>query len=317
MNRFRRAVLGFLVVANLGVFTAFGLWVAVDGGLPAFPTIEVAAALGAATTSASATRVAPAAAPSGPVFTASPGWTPPVILAPLPTAVPVTPAPTVEASATTAPAVATEVVVTMIVPTLETAAPLPPVAAAALPPSARVTGLVGRRQTLPLSCESRSAADWAAFFGVEIDEMAFMNALPLSDDPDRGFVGDVNGEWGNLPPAAYGVHAAPVARLLREYGLPAESRRYLEWDDVRAEVAAGRPVMVWVTGHVEEGEGVVYTAGDGRRTIVARYEHTVIVIGYDEDSVLVVDGANAYRRSLDRFLASWGALRNMAITASP
>jgi uncharacterized protein YvpB len=108
-----------------------------------------------------------------------------------------------------------------------------------------------------------------------------------------------------------------VARLLRDHGLPAESVRYSEWDVVRAEIAAGRPVIAWVTGHVEEGEGVTYTAGDGRRTIVARFEHTVIVIGYDEDSVLVVDGANTYRRPLDRFLASWGALRNMAIVSRP
>jgi uncharacterized protein YvpB len=176
---------------------------------------------------------------------------------------------------------------------------------------------VGRRQSLPLSCEARSAADFAAYFGVIIDEIEFLNALPASDDPDRGFVGDVHGEWGNVPPQAYGVHAPPVARALRDFGMPAESQRYMAWDGIRAEVAAGRPVLVWVTGHVEAGEGQVYTASDGRQTIVAPFEHTVIVVGYEEDSVLVVDGASTYRRSLDRFLASWGALRNMAVTAAP
>jgi uncharacterized protein YvpB len=186
-----------------------------------------------------------------------------------------------------------------------------------LPPSARITGVVGHRQRLPLSCEARSAADWGAFFDVAIDELEFLHALPISDDPDRGFVGDVQGEWGNIPPNAYGVHAPPVARLLRDYGLPAQSQRYMTWEALRAEIAAGRPVLVWVTGHVEEGVGQIYTAADGRRTIVAPFEHTVIVVGYDEDSVTVVDGANTYRRSLERFLASWGALRNMAITAAP
>jgi uncharacterized protein YvpB len=311
MSRFKRAILGFLVIANLGVFTAFGLWVAVDGGLPVLSTANAADAMGAATNAPSPTielappTLSPLPEPAG---SPTPGWTPPPILAPLTTAPPPVEAPLLEPSP----------MPTEAVPTAAADAPSEvPVEALALPASARVMGVVGHGQRLPLSCESRSAADWAAFFGVEIDEMAFLHALPLSDDPDRGFVGDVNGEWGNLPPQAYGVHAAPVARLLREYGVPAESRRYLEWDDLRTEIATGRPVIVWVTGHVEAGEGILYTAGDGRRTIVARFEHTVIVVGYDEDSVLVVDGANTYRRSLDRFLASWGALRNMAITAAP
>lgn len=309
MSRFKRALIGFMIVANLGIYTAFALWVAVDGGLPPMPTMEVVAALGASTSERAATAASPTVAPTeAPAHTPTPGWTPPAnSLPPLPTQVSPSETPVVELASTASASVPTE------------APPQTPEpqAAVPVPASARVEGVVGRRQTLPLSCEARSAADWAAFFGVEIDEMTFLNTLPLSDDPDRGFVGDVNGDWGGLPPNDYGVHAGPVARLLRNYGLPAESVRYSEWDDVRAEVAAGRPVMVWVTGHVEAGEGVTYTAGDGRRTIVARFEHTVIVIGYDEDSVLVVDGANTYRRSLDRFLASWGALRNMAIIAAP
>jgi uncharacterized protein YvpB len=309
MSRFRRAIIGFMVIANLGIYSAFALWLMVDGGLPPLPAAEVAEALGVATSAfapASATPPLPATSVPAPLPGGSPtpGWTPPPILAPLPTAAATNPPGAVEAPTET-------------VPIYNEAGPSVGQAPATLPESARVSGVVGHRQALPLSCESRSAADWAAFFGVAVDELAFLGSLPLSDDPDHGFVGDVNGEWGSLPPGAYGVHAAPVARLLRSYGLPAESRRYMTWDNLRAEIAAGRPVIVWVTGHVEAGQGEVYTAGDGRRTIVARFEHTVIVIGYDADSVLVVDGANTYRRSLERFLASWGALRNMAVTAGP
>ena len=302
MSRFKRALVGFMVIANLGLYTAFGLWLMVDGGLPALPLVRRVSAEGAATQPptqpppATAT-VAATAAPAG---SPTPGWTPPAIsLAPLPTAKPVVELPTV------------------VVPSPTEAPPEVAPTAEPLPASARVIGVVGRRQALPLSCESRSAADLAAFFGVIFDELDFLEALPLSDDPDKGFVGDVRGEWGNVPPEAYGVHAPPVARLLRERGLPAEAQRYMTWDALRAELAAGRPVMVWVIGHVEAGEGVVYTAGDGRRTIVAPYEHTVIVVGYDEGTVLVVDGANTYRRSVEQFLASWGALRNMAVTIAP
>jgi uncharacterized protein YvpB len=188
------------------------------------------------------------------------------------------------------------------------------VPASGLPDAAAVEGVAGRRQSLPLSCESRSAADWAAFFGVVIDELEFLSRLPASDDPDRGFVGDVRGSWGQIPPAAYGVHAGPVARLLQAYGLPAEPRRYIDWEVVQAELAAGRPVIAWVTGHVEGGTAEIYTAADGRKTVVARYEHTVILTGYTAESVTIVDGARRYERPMAAFLESWAVLRNMAIT---
>jgi len=185
----------------------------------------------------------------------------------------------------------------------------------ALPVEARVEGVRGHRQSLPLSCESRSAADWAAFFGVAIEELEFLGRLPASDDPDRGFVGDVKGRWGQVPPAPYGVHAGPVARLLTDYGLRATPHRYMKWELLQAEIAAGRPVIVWVAGHVTEGEAQVYTASDGRKTVVAPFEHTVIVVGYTATTVTVVDGANEREHSLEQFLASWGVLRNMAVTA--
>lgn len=184
-----------------------------------------------------------------------------------------------------------------------------------LPAAAAVSGVVGHRQSLPLSCESRSAADWAAFFGVAIDELEFLSNLPASDDPDRGFVGDVRGAWGQTPPNAYGVHAGPVAKLLTAYGVRATSGRYLKWAVVQREIAAGRPVLVWVVGRVAPGRASeIYTAADGRQTVVARFEHTVIVIGYTADTVTVVDGAQVYTRPLDVFLESWGTLRNMAVT---
>jgi len=184
------------------------------------------------------------------------------------------------------------------------------------PDQASIDDFVGRPQTLPLSCESRSAVDWAGYFGFKIDELAFLRALPVSADPDIGFVGDVRGSWGQVPPNAYGVHAGPVARLLQQYGVPATYELYTPWQTVQSEVAAGRPLIVWVTGHVARGHGQIYTAPDGHRTVVAPYEHTVIVTGYGRGYVTVEDEGQRYIRSLDVFLQSWGALRNMAILAS-
>jgi uncharacterized protein YvpB len=177
-----------------------------------------------------------------------------------------------------------------------------------LPAAASVSDIKGRRQSLPLSCESRSAVDWAAHFGYEIDEKAFFNGLPSDDNPDKGFVGSVEGSWGQIPPDPYGVHSQPVAQRLREYGLNAMAVQGMTLDELQAQIAGGRPVIVWVVGHIARGTPVPYTSSDGESTTVAKFEHTVIVIGYNEDRVTVLDGASVYSRYKGEFLKSWGVL---------
>jgi uncharacterized protein YvpB len=191
-----------------------------------------------------------------------------------------------------------------------------------LPSSARIYNISGVNQALPLDCESRSAVDWAAYFGVNIGELEFFNRLPKSDDPDVGFVGNVFGTWGQIPPNPYGVHSAPVAQLLREYGVEAYAQRGAAWDKVREEIASGRPVMVWVIGSsngVLPGRffPVYYTSSTGNTTVVSSYQHTAIVIGYTENQVTLLDGSKIYTRTLSQFLDSWSVLRNMAVMAVP
>lgn len=182
------------------------------------------------------------------------------------------------------------------------------------PAEAQVVGVVGHRQRLSLSCEARATADWAAFFGVTIDELTFQRQLPKSDDPNLGFVGNVRGRWGQVPPASYGVHAEPVAALLREtYHLNAVAVRDWPWSDLQRELMAGRPVIVWVTGHVEDGTAQIYTTQAGARVRVAPFEHTVLVTGYTAERVTIVDGAKTYTRTLEQFWRSWAVLGNMAV----
>jgi uncharacterized protein YvpB/subtilisin-like proprotein convertase family protein len=195
--------------------------------------------------------------------------------------------------------------------------PTPTPTAIPLPPSAYVGGMHGQPQQYPLDCESRAAVDWAAHFGVHIDELEFFYRLPVSDNPDRGFVGNVMGTWGYTPPHDYGVHAKPIADLLQKYGVSAVAARSLSFDELRSEIAAGRPVLVWITGKTDYGAPLFYTAQNGEFMIVARYEHTVNVIGYDGNNVTILDGSSIYTRSISHFLDSWSALRFMAVLAGP
>jgi uncharacterized protein YvpB/LysM repeat protein len=184
------------------------------------------------------------------------------------------------------------------------------------PASAFISGVVGHPQGHSLSCEARSAVDWLAFWGISVSEEDFLSQLPRSDNPDRGFVGNVDDVWGSIPPHSYGVHAGPVAALLRQYGLAAEAQRDLAWDDLRLEVAAGRPVIVWVIGQMWPGTPRSYTDDEDHNTIVASFEHTMLLTGYDESYVYVVDASSGLSETfgLQAFLDSWSVLGNMAVT---
>lgn len=143
--------------------------------------------------------------------------------------------------------------------------------------------------------------------------MHFLERLPRSDNPEKGFVGNPKGSWGRTPPYDYGVHAEPVAELLRLFGVRAFAEKDLSFETLKNEIASGRPVIVWVVGHTGFANSETYIAQDGEEVQVAPYEHTVIVTGYDPFGVRILDGDETYDRPLGTFLRSWSALGNMAI----
>ncbi len=188
-----------------------------------------------------------------------------------------------------------------------------------LPPSATPIPLehylriAGGRQYFALGCEASAAVDWASYFDVEINEFNFQYELPLSDNPDKGFVGDVNGPWGQVPPYAYGVHAAPVAELLRQYGLPAAGLKDLTVEQIKAELAQDQPVIVWVIGNMVGGVPATYTDKEGESVQVAAYEHVVILTGYNETSIRYTNNGKFYDVPIEVFENSWSVLENMAL----
>jgi nucleoid-associated protein YgaU len=129
-------------------------------------------------------------------------------------------------------------------------------------------------------------------------------------------VGSPDGIWGNVPPASYGVHAKPVAATLKRFGLQAEAQKGMGWDALRGEIAAGRPVIVWVVGSMWPGQAQKYTASNGKTVTVAAFEHTMIVVGYDRSLVHVVDAYSGLLQvyPVQTFLTSWTTLGRMAVT---
>jgi uncharacterized protein YvpB len=185
-----------------------------------------------------------------------------------------------------------------------------------LPWKAYIDPIYGQSQQLHLDCESRAAADWAAFFHHPIDELEFFHRLPSAMNPNNGFVGDVNDYWGRLPPFGYGVYAGPVARTLRSYGVTAYAYRGVSYEQLKIQIATGHPVMVWVIGHIGLSKPVTMVL-DGSPAVVAPYEHVVLFIGYEYQKATVLDGSRRYPVWEIDFQNSWKILGNMAVTAKP
>ncbi len=184
----------------------------------------------------------------------------------------------------------------------------------ALPTSALIPGISGHEQTYELGCEASAAVDWAGFYGVLIYESTFQFALPLSDNPELGFVGNVTTDgWGQIPPDAYGVHAPPIAELLRDYGLPAQAVKGITLEDVKAELAEGDPVIAWVIGNMVYSSPIKVFDQQGNAVIVAPYEHVVILTGYDETNITYMNNGSFFTVPIDVFLTSWSVLGNMAV----
>jgi len=192
--------------------------------------------------------------------------------------------------------------------------PLPsPTPTPDIPAEHYIRGITGHKQYFPLGCEAASAKDWANFLGFDFNEFEFQYRLPYSDNPDFGFVGDVNSPWGQVPPYGYGVHAGPVAGLLNTYGIPAKAYKGYTLEQIIAKIAADKPVIAWVIGNVVGGVPYEYTDKEGRKATVAAYEHVVIITGYNEKKLRYMTNGKFFETPKEVFLNSWGVLGNMVV----
>ena len=182
-----------------------------------------------------------------------------------------------------------------------------------IPASHYLSGIYGTAQYYNLDCEAQAAVDFARFFGVNIDRQDFIDQMPRSDDPEEGFVGEVNGAMGQLPPSDYGIYAKPVAKMLRDYGLQAKAVRGWTLDQIRAEIAAGRPVIVWIVNLPFDIDAEEYTASNGNTVPAARFEHTWIVTGYNMNTFTVVDSVWTYNVKISTLKERWDVLGSQAI----
>ena len=183
------------------------------------------------------------------------------------------------------------------------------------PVSAHIEDMPVFAQHHYLSCEYSAARAAAALWGVNLSEDDFIANIPKNDDPHLGFRGDIDDGWGGTD--SYGIYAEPIALFLATRGLQTK----LLWDgieQVKQEVALGRPVVVWVAGGM--GYSTPFeTSANGNSFLLMPYEHAMTIYGYDENGVDMADpGFGTYDYySWVSFERSWAYLGNMAMSVFP
>lgn len=188
----------------------------------------------------------------------------------------------------------------------------------AIPQAVRLS-VPNHKQERNLNCEFRSAADLAAYYDVTITwKQLFLSVgHDPTGDPSVGFVGrSIDDPSGGIYPDGYGVHAGPVADGLRALDVPAHAHdgQTIEW--LKKRVAAGHPVMVWATADMRHSQVVEWETKTGDIAWGVPWEHTFLVVGYDEAGVWVNDPyqATTDHYSWQTFQRAWNLFNNMALS---
>jgi uncharacterized protein YvpB len=167
-----------------------------------------------------------------------------------------------------------------------------------------------------LSCESASLVMAMGVYNVWVSEWTIGQLVPLSDNPNWGYRGNIDGWWGNT--TDYGVYADPLVEPLAELGFrssviaakddPAALKRYL---------ANGVPVVLWL-GYWGDQSYTEYTE-DGTPYRLNPGYHVVVASGYDESGVYAIDPATGAEVSWawPDFMWMWNAMEGMGLAIWP
>jgi uncharacterized protein YvpB len=151
----------------------------------------------------------------------------------------------------------------------------------------------------------------AGYHGFGVSETEVLAALPLNDNPNLGFRGNVDGPTGGTED--YGVYAQPIMAVLNSRGL--QARRIAGGlEGIKAAIARSNPVIAWVTYNCLYSTPSTVTI-DGAAVTLVPNQHVVVVTGYNADGVWANDpwdGKEDYYTNAD-FERAMGYFGNMAL----
>ncbi|MBI2431241.1 MAG: C39 family peptidase [Candidatus Levybacteria bacterium] len=173
-------------------------------------------------------------------------------------------------------------------------------------PSSYVLSVMPRKQVFNLSCEFAAATAIIhhytndEFFSPKNElaaEKMLIAKIPASLNPNIGIrmgidatesaeavLANIKNRFGGTE--YYGVHAPPFIDLFWEYKLLARPIKKGDLEAVKKAVFSGHLVMTWISIGYERAVDVALSYGT---TPVVKGEHAVVIYGYNQDGVFVMD----------------------------
>ena len=134
-------------------------------------------------------------------------------------------------------------------------------------------------------------------------------------NPHKGFVGDISGNA-----KGYGVYHEPIASLInsiaKDQALDLTGKPF---EEVLAQVADGKPVLVWTNssfGPLASGNWITWDSPDGPVSATWK-EHAVVLTGYDGETLYIndpLDGSKDKKVNRGLFEQSWEQMGEQAVT---
>ncbi|SEM96202.1 Uncharacterized protein YvpB [Mesobacillus persicus] len=182
---------------------------------------------------------------------------------------------------------------------------------------------IKQKPELPRGCEVTSLAMLLNHAGVSVDKMTLANKVAKVPFEENGVRGNLNdgfvGNMRTMGKPGIGVYHGPIKNLAEAY-VPGKVVDFTgkDFSEVIAHLDQKRPVWVIVTSTydvVPEGEWQTWKTSSGPLKITYNM-HSVLVTGYDKDSVYVNDPLHSKNRKLRKkpFIAGWEQLGGQAIT---
>ncbi|MBI4118906.1 MAG: C39 family peptidase [Parcubacteria group bacterium] len=151
-----------------------------------------------------------------------------------------------------------------------------------------------------------------------LNDLAFDTTAPRSPDnvwgdPDKGFVGNIDGK---IPNIGYGVYEDPIVNLALRYR-DAKKLENATLYDILTEAANGNPVIVW--GFLASGKDISWRTKEGKYVKAVFGEHTRVVTGFsgtpsNPKVITLLDPIyGKIRMSAQGFEANWARLGHKAV----
>jgi uncharacterized protein YvpB len=188
--------------------------------------------------------------------------------------------------------------------------------ARAAPIEAMIRGFPSVTQWYSLSCEYAAAAAVTLYWGDVVSQRDFIREIPKHPNPHIGFRGNIHGPHGGV--RDYGIYAEPLVPVLEQHGYGA-TVFYGGVSRLKANLAAGNPVVVWITTGRYEERPVYRFSHEGETFKLVPYEHTVVAYGYDDGGIYLMDVGDGgfYYTEWSSFLRRWSYFDQMALVIYP